>query len=47
VLDLFPLERTESHMPANRFNNFTNYGIGIGLRAPHYDHILTRKAVVD
>jgi len=47
VLDLFPLERTESHMPANRFNNFTNYGIGIGLRAPHYDHILTRKPVVD
>ncbi|PYT89197.1 MAG: hypothetical protein DMG41_09025 [Acidobacteria bacterium] len=34
-------------MPANRFNNFTNYGIGIGLRAPHYDHILTRKPVVD
>jgi hypothetical protein len=34
-------------MPANRFNNFTDYGIGIGLRAPHYDHILTRKPVVD
>ena len=34
-------------MPANRFNNFTNYGIGIGLRAPHYDHILTRKPLVD
>ena len=34
-------------MPANRFNNFTNYGIGIGLRAPHCDHILTRKPVVD
>jgi uncharacterized protein len=34
-------------MPANRFNNFTNYGVGIGLRAPHYDHILTRKPVVD
>jgi uncharacterized protein len=47
VLDPFPLEPTESHMPANRFNNFTNYGIGIGLRAPHYDHILTRKPVVD
>src|SRR2546430_12953019 len=44
---LFRSERTESHMPANRFNNFTNYGIGIGLRAPHYDHILTRKPVVD
>jgi uncharacterized protein len=34
-------------MPANRFNGFTDYGIGIGLRAPHYDHILTRKPVVD
>jgi len=34
-------------MPANRFNGFTTYGIGIGLRAPHYDHILTRKPVCD
>src|ERR1700740_2096075 len=34
-------------MPGNRFNRFTNYGIGIGLRAPHYDHILSRKPVVD
>ena len=34
-------------MPANRFNNFTDYSIGIGLRAPHYDHILSRKPVVD
>ena len=34
-------------MSANRFNGFTDYGIGIGLRAPHYDHILTRKPVVD
>src|SRR5271169_4668366 len=34
-------------MPANRFNNFTDYGIGIGLRATHYDHILTRKPVCD
>jgi len=34
-------------MPANRFNNFTNYGIGIGLRVPHYDHILTEKPTVD
>jgi uncharacterized protein len=34
-------------MPANQFNNFTEYGIGIGLRVPHYDHILTRKPVVD
>ena len=34
-------------MPANRFNNFTSYGIGIGLRIPHYDHILSRKPTVD
>ena len=34
-------------MPANRFNGFTDYGIGIGLRAPHYPHILSRKPVVD
>ena len=34
-------------MPANQFNAFTNYGIGIGLRVPHYHHILTRKPVVD
>jgi len=34
-------------MPGNRFNGFTDYGIGIGLRAPHYQHILTRKPVVD
>ena len=34
-------------MPANRFNNFTDYGIGIGLRVPHYQHILGRKPVVD
>src|SRR5260370_40825636 len=23
-------------MPANRFNGFTDYGVGIGLRIPHY-----------
>lgn len=34
-------------MPANRFNNFTDYGVGIGLRIPHYRHILERKPVVD
>ena len=34
-------------MPANRFNNFTNYGIGIGLRVPHYQHILAQKPTVD
>src|SRR3984957_4885047 len=34
-------------MPANRFNGHTDYGIGIGLRVPHYQHILERKPVVD
>jgi uncharacterized protein (UPF0276 family) len=34
-------------MPANRFNNFTNYGIGIGLRVPHYQHILSQKPTVN
>ncbi|MES2572539.1 MAG: DUF692 domain-containing protein [Verrucomicrobiota bacterium] len=34
-------------MPASRFNAFTEYGIGIGLRVPHYQHILEKKPVVD
>ncbi|MEA3213326.1 MAG: uncharacterized protein QOE70_6383 [Chthoniobacter sp.] len=34
-------------MPASRFNAFTDYGIGIGLRVPHYQHILDKKPVVD
>jgi uncharacterized protein (UPF0276 family) len=34
-------------MPANRFNGFTEYGVGIGLRIPHYRHILEKKPVVD
>ena len=33
-------------MPANRFNGHTDYGIGIGLRIPHYQHIFERKPVV-
>jgi hypothetical protein len=47
---IFPLlcfHYPEICMAANRFNGFTDYGIGIGLRAPHYNHILTRKPVVD
>ena len=36
-----------SNMPANPFNNFNEYGIGIGLRVPHYRHILEKKPVVD
>ena len=34
-------------MPANRFNGFTEYGVGIGLRIPHYQHIFDQKPVVD
>ncbi len=34
-------------MTANRFNGFTEYGIGIGLRIPHYGHILEHKPAVD
>ncbi|RFC48966.1 MAG: hypothetical protein DUW69_001069 [Verrucomicrobia bacterium] len=34
-------------MPANAFNGHTDYGIGIGLRVPHYGHILEQKPVVD
>jgi uncharacterized protein len=36
-----------AHMPANRFNGYTDYGVGIGLRIPHYDHLLSKKPVVD
>jgi uncharacterized protein (UPF0276 family) len=34
-------------MPANRFNGYKDYGIGVGLRVPHYNHILEHKPVVD
>src|ERR1700690_1169455 len=34
-------------MPANRFNGYTDYGVGIGLRVPHYDHIFSKKQIVD
>jgi uncharacterized protein len=34
-------------MPANRFNGYTDLGIGIGLRVPHYQHILSKKPTVD
>jgi len=30
-------------MPANIFNGFKDYGIGIGLRVPHYEHIFEKK----
>src|SRR5271169_2155437 len=34
-------------MAANKFNGFTNLGIGIGLRVPHYAHILSKKPTCD
>lgn len=34
-------------MPGNRFNSYQDHGVGIGLRIPHYDHILTEKPLVD
>ncbi len=34
-------------MPASRFTAHLDYGIGIGLRVPHYRHILEEKPVVD
>jgi uncharacterized protein (UPF0276 family) len=34
-------------MPANAYNGFTDFGVGIGLRVPHYQHILSEKPVVD
>ena len=34
-------------MNASRFTNFQSLGIGIGLRVPHYEHILTKKPMVD
>ncbi len=30
-------------MPANRHNGYTEYGVGLGLRVPHYRHILANK----
>jgi len=33
-------------MSANRFNNYSDLGIGVGLRIPHYDHILSKKPFI-
>src|SRR5260370_42391277 len=41
------LDPNQTVMPANRFNGFKDYGIGIGLRIPHYEHIFEQKPVVD
>ncbi|HSK44363.1 MAG TPA: DUF692 family protein, partial [Candidatus Binatia bacterium] len=34
-------------MPANRFNGYKDFGVVIGLRIPHYNHIFEKKPVVD
>lgn len=34
-------------MSANKFNQFSQFGAGIGLRIPHYQHILEKKPDVD
>ena len=34
-------------MPANRFNGNSDYGVGIGLRVPHYQHIFCKKPIVN
>ena len=34
-------------MSAAKFTNGVDYGVGIGLRIPHYQHILERKPGVD
>ncbi len=34
-------------MPANRFNGSSDLGIGIGLRIPHYAHILANHPKID
>jgi uncharacterized protein (UPF0276 family) len=33
-------------MSANKFNGFTDLGIGVGLRFPHYEHILENKPAI-
>ncbi len=34
-------------MGANKFNNYSPLGVGIGLRVPHYDHILSEEPPVE
>lgn len=34
-------------MPPSRFNGYTSLGIGIGLRVPHYSHILSELPPVE
>jgi uncharacterized protein (UPF0276 family) len=46
---MFQIPRVHHHrfMPANRFNGYKDFGVGIGLRIPHYNHIFEKKPVVD
>src|ERR1700754_3138005 len=46
-LNLLRLFSREQLMAGNRFNGYSDYGVGIGLRVPHYDHILSQRPVVD
>ncbi|MCB0336871.1 MAG: DUF692 domain-containing protein, partial [Bdellovibrionales bacterium] len=34
-------------MPKNKFNGYSELGVGIGLRVPHYNHILSKKPTVE
>jgi uncharacterized protein (UPF0276 family) len=34
-------------MPSSKYNSYTDLGVGIGLRVPHYNHILTQRPSVD
>src|SRR6476646_2317304 len=43
----FPCSVHHRFMPANRFNGYKDFGVGIGLRIPHYNHIFEKKPVVD
>lgn len=43
----FPTLQMVFNMPAHFPNKFSDYEIGIGLRVPHYNHILSRKPGVD
>lgn len=33
-------------MPVNKFNGFSNFGIGIGLRSEHYEDLLIKKPAI-
>jgi uncharacterized protein len=41
------LKLNSTKMSANKFNQFSNFGAGIGLRVPHYQHIFDNKPNVD